>query len=117
MSIRKVRFYQCKALARCCSKESTINQQNDAIHHKSTFARRLCASFLRCEIIAHVQYELQNCLKQPTNTTKTCFMKKVCFYLFAVLALFTLATSCKKDKQEAPTVDPPKTEIPDAFVG
>jgi hypothetical protein len=44
-------------------------------------------------------------------------MRKVSFYLFAVLAVFTLATSCKKDKPEPNEPDVPKTEIPDQFVG
>lgn len=45
-------------------------------------------------------------------------MKKAAFYLFAFLSLFTVATSCKKDQHESPgTVDTPKTEIPDAYVG
>jgi hypothetical protein len=42
-------------------------------------------------------------------------MKKVSLYLFTVLALFTVATSCKKDKHETPIT--PKTEIPDSYVG
>ena len=46
-------------------------------------------------------------------------MKKVSYYLFALLATITLATSCKKDNHETrnTSTDTPKTEIPDAYVG
>lgn len=44
-------------------------------------------------------------------------MKKVSLYLLTVLALFTVATSCKKDQHESRVVDTPKTEIPDQYVG
>ena len=45
-------------------------------------------------------------------------MKKVSLYLFAALALFTVATSCKKDQHESDgSIETPKTEIPDDYVG
>jgi len=45
-------------------------------------------------------------------------MKKVSLYFFAILALLTVATSCKKDQHESSdNVDTPKTEIPDDYIG
>lgn len=46
-------------------------------------------------------------------------MRKINFFLIALLATLTLATSCTKDKHEDRNDPPdtPKTTLPDAFVG
>jgi hypothetical protein len=67
-----------------------------------------------CNAVRRFIFALSNCKYTKAIQPKLLVMRKISFYLFAVLAVFTLATSCTKDPEVR---DTPKTEIPDDYVG
>jgi len=93
------------SILRCCSEKNTVSQPNDTVHSKSTFYAGARNTFLRCQIAATLVGAAfaKSYLKQKSLQPKRFVMKKASFYLFAILALFTIITSCKKDSSDKKT--------------
>src|SRR3954469_20222128 len=82
-------------------------------------AQFITKQLLKASLLPHFCPVINKTPKHKTIQPKQLIMKKVSYYLFALLATITLATSCKKDNHETrdTSTDTPKTEIPDAYVG